>query len=131
MSKTNGEAEVKSYLDELDHPLKDAILEMRKIVLSADKRITEHIKWNAPSFCIDGDDRITMKLFPPKEIQLIFHRGAVKKTLPKEHLIADDGGLLKWITNDRAIVGFVTLKDLKSREVILKKVINSWIEASR
>ena len=131
MSKTTGEAQVKSYLDELDHPLKDAILEMRKIVLSADKSITEHIKWNAPSFCVDGDDRITMKLFPPKEIQLVFHRGTEKKVLPKKHLIADDAGLLKWVTNDRAIVGFVNLKDLKSRGAILKDVIKSWIEASR
>ena len=127
--KANGTEQVKLYLDELKHPLKDLILQVRKAVLSSDKRLTEHIKWNAPSFCIEGDDRITMKLFPPKEIQLVFHRGSKKKQMPAEHLIDDDGSLLKWVANDRAVAGFRSQTDLNANKSQLKKLIILWIEA--
>lgn len=43
-----------TWLEELQHPLKQEILEMRDIILDANKNLTEHIKWNAPSYCING-----------------------------------------------------------------------------
>lgn len=49
--KLTGPEQVALFLKELEHPLKDEIEEVRKIILSAADDITEQIKWNAPSFC--------------------------------------------------------------------------------
>jgi hypothetical protein len=40
---------------------------VRKIIVSADKQIGEHIKWNSPSFFYSGE----MKPFNPKEYKRI------------------------------------------------------------
>ena len=42
--------EVEQWLDDFDHPLKDAILRVREIVLGADQRVGECIKWKSPTF---------------------------------------------------------------------------------
>jgi hypothetical protein len=36
----------------------------RTDVLASDDGITEHVKWNAPSFCYAGVDRVTFRLQP-------------------------------------------------------------------
>ena len=50
-TKRSGHELVVEFLNNLEHPLKNEIEEVRKIILSVDEQITEHIKWNAPSFC--------------------------------------------------------------------------------
>ncbi|MBT1705301.1 DUF1801 domain-containing protein [Fulvivirgaceae bacterium PWU20] len=125
MKETN---EVNDFLDNLEHPLMPIILKLRSVILTSDKKLTEHIKWNAPSFCINGDDRITMKLFPPKNVQIIFHRGAKVKAQPKEKLIDDITGLLKWVTNDRAVATFTSLEEVESKASDLKVIVKKWIE---
>jgi len=47
----------------LNHPLKNVVQALRKIVLSVDEEIAEQIKWNSPSFYYTG----AMKPFDPKE----------------------------------------------------------------
>ncbi len=70
---------VDHFLQGLDHPLKEEIEDIRLAILRSNDRITEQIKWKAPSFCYHGDDRVTFKLHPPDRIQIIFHRGAKVK----------------------------------------------------
>lgn len=64
--------EVAEFLQELEHPMKDGILKLRDAILASDDQITDHIKWNAPSFCYHGDDRVTFRLQPGDRLQLIF-----------------------------------------------------------
>lgn len=78
---SNLNIEVTKFLDDLHHPLRPEIEQLRLIILGADRNIQENIKWNGPNYCFDNEDRITMRVQPPKQIQLIFHRGA-KKTCP-------------------------------------------------
>jgi hypothetical protein len=54
----NESSEVREFISELSHPLKAGIEDVRAI-LASDDGITEHIKWNAPSFCWEGEDRVT------------------------------------------------------------------------
>ena len=67
-------------MEGLDHSLKDGIERLRAAILDSNDRITEHIKWNAPSFCYAGEDRVTFRLYPEDRVQLIFHRGAKVKS---------------------------------------------------
>lgn len=126
----DGSQAVATFLQQLEHPLKKEIETLREIILQSDKKLTEHIKWNAPSFCIDGEDRVTMKVMPPKNIQLVFHRGAKVKEQPKTRLIEDTSGLLKWPANDRAIATFTTMEEIRFNEKLLTGIIRQWIAAA-
>src|SRR5512137_2443749 len=103
MPKLTGPEEVANFFADLDHPLKNVMEEVREVILSCDKTITEHIKWKAPSFCHNGDDRVTFNLYRDGSLLLIFHRGAkVKDSKGKGRLIDDPTGLLEWLADDRA-----------------------------
>lgn len=120
--------EVTHFLDKLNHPLRKEIELLRENILSAKSGIEENIKWNGPNYTFNEEDRITMKIQPPKNMQLIFHRGAKVLPMPNERLIKDDFGLLIWKTNDRAIATFVTMDEIVSNKESLTKIINEWIE---
>jgi len=47
-------------------------LQLRAAILASDLAISEHVKWNAPSFCYGGQDRVTFRLQPRGRLQLIF-----------------------------------------------------------
>jgi len=122
---------VEAYLAKLEHPLKDGILALRKTILDSNPQITEHIKWNAPSFCYGGDDRITFRI-PPKgksEIQLIFHRGAKSKDSAGFKFV-DPSGLVEWAANDRGIVTFKKADEIAARMPKLVKLVKAWLEAT-
>jgi hypothetical protein len=121
--------EVDRFLAGLEHPLKAEIERVRAIILAADPEITERIKWNAPSFCYQGDDRVTMKLHPPASLQLIFHRGAKVKD-SANFTFADDSGLLKWAAKDRGIVTLRDMAEVEANEAALTGLVNSWMHAT-
>lgn len=123
-------ASVTKFLDDLNHPLRTEIETLRSIILGSITGLEENIKWNGPNYCKAGDDRITMRIHPPKQIQIILHRGAKKLTQPKQRLIEDDSGLLSWKENDRAVI---TLKDktqIETQKAALSDVFAKWIAAA-
>lgn len=120
--------EVTSFLLAQKHPLIDEIEMLREIILSCDKGISENIKWNGPNYVFADEDRVTMKINPPKNIQLILHRGAKKLEQPKDKLIQDDSGLLLWKENDRAIITFKTKSEIQENSKAIKSIIKSWIK---
>ncbi len=127
----SGSEQVSDFFGKLDHPLRDAMETVRAIILSADKEITEHIKWKAPSFCYKGDDRVTFNLHKSGSILLIFHRGAkVKDRKGVGRLLEDATGLLQWITDDRATVTLTSIEDVISKKAMLKKLVSQWITAA-
>ena len=130
--KINLNSEVTALLDELKHPFRKEIEQLRNCILSADKNLTENIKWNGPNYCFDSEDRITMRVQPPtKQVQLIFHRGAKKQEQPKDKLIANKSKMLVWKENDRAIVTFKSLQDIENGKAELTTIVNEWIEAAK
>lgn len=119
--------DVTIFINTLNHPLTKEINLLREIILSCDKGLSENIKWNGPNYVFAGEDRVTMKINPPKNIQLILHRGAKKLEQPKDKLIQDDSGLLLWKENDRAIITFKTASEIQANTTALKKIIKAWI----
>ncbi len=127
MSKS---AEVTSFLDLDKHPFRVEIEKLREVILSSNKGLTENIKWNGPNYSIKDQDRITMRINPPKQLQLIFHRGAKVLDAPKTKLITEDFGILVWKGNDRAVATFKNMNDIVSREKELKQIVKDWIKAA-
>ncbi|MFO0630689.1 MAG: DUF1801 domain-containing protein [Polyangiales bacterium] len=123
-------ATVDALLIALQHPFHDAILALRAALLAADGTITERVKWNAPSFCIDGDDRATLR-FPPKGgLQLILHRGAKVKPTAGFHF-DDPTGRVTWAAPDRGVLIFDTPDDLHARCDEVVALVNAWMRATR
>ena len=100
---TNQSDTVERFMAALDHPRRVEIAAIREAILGADARITEQIKWKAPSFCWNGDDRVTLRLQPKNCLQLIFHRG-VKVRDAAGFVFDDPGGLLRWAAPDRGVL---------------------------
>lgn len=124
-------ASVDAYLANLDHPLKDGIVALRQTILGAKRDITEQIKWNAPSFCYGGDDRITFRI-PPKpktDVQLIFHRGAKSKDSANFQFV-DPSGLVQWAASDRGVVTFRSIDEIHKNAPKFIKLVQAWLEAA-
>lgn len=127
-SALSGPEAVAAFMTNHNHPLKKAMEVTREIILSANKELTEHIKWNAPSFCINGDDRITFNIYKNDCLLLVFHRGAkVKDAKGKGPLFHDPTGLLEWVSPDRATVKLTSLLDVTAKKAKLKTVVKQWI----
>jgi hypothetical protein len=124
------ETDVQAFLRGLKHGRKDEVEAVREIILSAHPGITEQIKWNAPSFCIDGDDRITFRLQPGDRVQLVFHRGARKRDDAATFSFEDGSGLLEWVARDRALVTFEDLDDVKAKRAAFKDLVRRWMIAT-
>ena len=127
MNKLN--QEVTRFLIELNHPFIEEINELRTIILSSEKEIVENIKWNGPNYTFNNQDFLTMKINPPKKIQLIFHRGAKKLNQPDNKLIQDASTLLIWKENDRAILELNTFDQIRKNKTNLIEIIEKWIFA--
>lgn len=123
--------QVVEYMNNLEHPLKREIEEVRKIILDANGNLTEHIKWNAPSFCFNNEDRVTFNLHGKGYFKLVFHRGAkVKDNMGNEPLFEDNTGILDWVAADRATVKFIDMNDVDAKREKLVDVVNKWLKIS-
>jgi hypothetical protein len=129
--KTNFNLDVTSFLDEQNHPLRKEIETLRELILSSNKNLSENIKWNGPNYCLDEEDRVTMKIQPPKNIQLIFHCGAKVKVQPKEKLVKEDFGLLIWKGNDRAVATFKSMQEIDNSKKPIQTIISEWLKMAK
>lgn len=72
--------DVDAWMDRYDNPQKDLVEAVRRVILGADPRMSECIKWQAPTFTYKGN----LASFYPKaraHVSLMFHTGA---SLPGE-----------------------------------------------
>lgn len=119
---------VTTFLDAQSHPLREEIELLRSIILASADGLVENIKWNGPNYQLKEIDCVTLKINPPKVLQIIFHRGAKVKEQPSGRLINEDHGLLAWKENDRAVATFKTKEEILASEEKLKSVVKSWLE---
>ena len=124
---TDAPTAVESFLDALEHRQADGVVRLRAALLASVPGLSEHIKWNAPSFVYDSVDRITFRLRPGDVLQLVFHRGpSVRKDV---HTFAfdDPTGLLAWQTPDRGVVTFADLADVESKLEDVADLARRWV----
>jgi hypothetical protein len=117
---------VDGFLEDLEHPHKAAVQELRGFILSIDSRIKEEVKWNAPSFYLD-DNFATLRVHPVPILQLVLYNGSKKKVDPRQFKVPDPQGILKWAAKDRCLVTFASLDDARSKMDALKSIVVSWI----
>jgi hypothetical protein len=119
---------VDEFLTDLDHPRIDEIRRIRTGLLAGDAELGERIKWNAPSFGHDGDDRVTFRLQPGDRFELVFHRGVHKRDDP--FTFDDPDHLITWATSDRG-TAVVTVGMTDHEEARLVALAHRWLQATR
>lgn len=123
-------SEVDAFFASFEHAMRDEVSALRAAILLANPTLTEHIKWNAPSFCHLGDDRVTFR-FAPKgnSVQLIFHRGAKAKDT-KGFRFEDESGLIVWAAPDRGVVTFTSAAQLVAQRETVATLVGAWVAAT-
>ena len=119
--------DVDAYLRELQHPLKAGVERLRAAILASNGQITEHVKWNAPSFWHGGVDRATFRLQPGDRLQLVLHRGAKPRDDTDGFRFDDPTGTVEWVTADRGVVTFRDLTDVEARSDAVVDLVNRWV----
>jgi hypothetical protein len=124
-----GADEVDAFMAALQHPLKAEVAALRAIVLAADPRVSEGIKWKAPSFRLE-DDFATFQLRRPDAVQIVFHTGAkARPGGPRPMAVEDPSKLLTWAASDRALAAFKDMGQVRRDEVALTALVRAWIAA--
>jgi hypothetical protein len=127
MTKTHQE-----FIAQFDDERKPLVEEILDAIHEACPTLTETIKWNAPSFCDDAKDRMTLMLHKPDQVGLILHAGARPKEDKKAPpLFMDETGLLEWNSNIRATISFLDLSDFMSKRSLFEKAVKRWIEETK
>ncbi len=105
------------WLDEAAHPLDATMRRAREIVLGADDRVTESIKWKTPTFAFKGN----IASFNPSKnlVSIMFHRGA---EIPGDHpRLEGDGKLVRTMR-------FADLDELEVGRADLEAAVRAWCD---
>ena len=116
---------VAEYLDSLKPGDRTMVDALRALAQAAHPGVTEHIKWNAPSFRTTGHFA-TMQLRRPDAVRLVLHLGARPRSLPAA-AIADPDGLLTWLGPDRALLEFRAVAELDNRRAAVTALLRQWM----
>lgn len=109
---------VSAWFARYDNPMKDVVLRVRDVVLAADPRIDECIKWQAPTFTYRGN---LASFFPKSKAQasLMFHEGArIPGTHPKLEGSAELGRMMR----------FATLGQVDAAKGDLERLVRAWCD---
>ncbi|MGD8167229.1 DUF1801 domain-containing protein [Herbiconiux sp. P16] len=111
----------------LASPREADIQRLRGIIRATDARTTESVKWNSPSYEVDGADFATLNLRSGTAVRVVLHTGAKPDPAHPELVIDDPDGLLKWLGRNRAIVTFADTEALDDRAEAFHGVLRQWI----
>lgn len=124
-------AAVERLLAALDHPLKPVLKSIRAAILAADRKITEGIKWNSPSFYCAGWFA-TVNVRGKHGVLVVFHHGAkARSDSTLRETIKDPQALLQWHSADRASVGFLDAPDFADKRKPFVAIVKQWAKEQR
>lgn len=120
--------DVVAWLDRQDEATRRGVGRLRDIVRSVDARWTETIKWNAPSFALAGEDRVTLGVERGGGWRVVLHRGAGVRD--DGFAFDDPSGLADWPAPDRGVVRLRDLSEVEDRAEALAGLIHRWVAAT-
>lgn len=120
---------VEEFLNDLDSNKRIRVDILRKLILAAEPRLEEHIKWNAPSYVMDGEDRITFNLMNKQGVvKLVLHMGATRKEDKNgTPIMQDETGLVEWNSDIRGMIIFDAGEDIDLKSASLRQIIKHWL----
>lgn len=121
---------VETWLGALSPENRTVIDRLRAIVIMAAPDLIETIKWNAPSFADEDQDRITLGIERKGGVRLVLHRGATVQDL-SGFAFADPEKVAKWPSVDRGVATFADTSAIEMRAVALEDLVRRWVVANR
>ncbi|HYP86829.1 MAG TPA: DUF1801 domain-containing protein [Polyangiaceae bacterium] len=120
LSPVDAETVVDAYMRDVEHPFKAEMQAIRQIILGASPKISERIKWNAPSFYYKED----LGAFNPRATEfahliLLFPDGAG---------MDGDTGLLEGNHKDRREAKFRSMNEVSAKKGALVDLVRRWVE---
>ena len=102
---------------------------LRDIIRGSSDDLTEHIKWNSPSYVFDGEDRITLNARGSGPVRVVLHQGA---TTPEDkgaapEFDADPTGLLTWHSNIRASLSVSSVDEITAQRDAIDRILRAWL----
>lgn len=110
--------EVDDWFATYENPMKPVVQRIREIVLAADARIDECIKWHAPTFTYQGN---LASFFPraKKHASLMFHTGA---TIPGNHpLLLGGAGTSRFLN-------LATIAEANAAREAIASIVRAWCD---
>lgn len=110
--------EVDAWMAQYDNPQKELVQAIRLAILDADDRLTECIKWQAPTFVYKGN---LASFFPrsKKHASLMFHKGAE---------ITGDFPNLEGEGKEARQMKFSDSADLEAKHAELQALAKAWCD---
>jgi hypothetical protein len=120
---------VEEFMNDLSEEKRSQVDTLRDLILNTEPHLEEHIKWNASSYVLNGEDRITFNLMNKQGVvKLVLHMGATRKEDKNgAPIMQDDSGLIEWNSDIRGMITFNSLTDISSNATSLKKIIKDWL----
>ena len=112
-------AEVDAWFAGDVNPQKSVVQRVRDLILTADPRITESVKWSTPTFSYRGN-LVSIQPRATKLVSLLFHEGA---SIPGDHpRLEGDGPHVRTMR-------FADLADVERGAAELQAVVRAWCHA--
>jgi uncharacterized protein YdhG (YjbR/CyaY superfamily) len=110
--------EVDAWFERYENPMKPVVERIRAIVLKADRRVDECIKWQAPTFVYRGN----LASFFPKSKQhasLMFHAGA---RIPGDHPRLEGDG------ETGRVLKIATVAEANAAKKDIERIVRAWCD---
>lgn len=110
--------QVDAWFGDYENPMKEVVLRIRAIILAADPRIIETIKWKAPTFVYKGN----LASFFPRSKQhasLMFHEGA---KIPGRHPVLEGAG------DTSRVLKLASVAQADAARTDIEKLVRAWCD---
>ncbi len=121
--------DIEVFRQSLDADTREIVDVLRGLISAAHAGLSESIKWNAPSFALGKDDRITLGIERKGGVRVVLHRGAKPKAV-QDFTFADPTRLVKWPATDRGVLTFKTVREIVLHQEALTDLFRRWVDAT-
>jgi hypothetical protein len=119
---------VADFLDAQPPEVRDRVETLRSLIVEAEPRLVENIKWNSPNFSLDGQDLLTINVGRSDEVRLVLHRGTeiAENKDAATTFTGDPGGVLTWHSDIRASMPVPSEDAIEDAAAIVR----AWVRAA-
>lgn len=120
---------IDEFMNSLDSDKRMQITVLRQVIVSVDPAIREHIKWNAPSYVLDGEDRVTFNVMNKEGVvKLVLHMGATRKENKTDSpVLVEENEIIEWNSDIRGTISFKSMEDVTSNKAALSLILKKWL----
>jgi hypothetical protein len=115
----SAESTVEEWFAHTKPPAEAAMRRVREVILAADPRVIEYVKYGSPTFAYEGDIRAFVQHRKESPVSLMFNRGA---------RIPGDFPHLEGTGPSGRFMRFADLAEVEARAEELASVIRAWCE---